>query len=98
MSLEVLYDTGTLEVRAWCGDPEQFGNLVAGDGQAVVVLPIMVEDIAKGSDYMIDLPGETVYPETPYVPPPDFKALWVAAPNSVAKLALLGKKMGWENE
>lgn len=64
MTLEVMYDTGTLEVRAWCGDPTQFGNFNPGAGQAVVVFPMDVADIPQGSDYMVDLEAEIVYPTT----------------------------------
>lgn len=94
--LEVLYDIGTGEVRAWCGDPEQFGELKAKAGQAVIVLPVDVKDIPQGSDYMVDLDTETVYPATPHVPPPDYKQEWKDAKTAADKIKVLGRKAGLE--
>lgn len=95
MSLEVLYETETREVRAWCGDSKQFGAYKPKAGQAVVVLSIKVANIPQGDDYMVDLDAKTVYPRIPYVPSPNYKAQWKLAQTPAAKLTVLGKKMGW---
>lgn len=96
MSLEVVYDIGTGEVRAWCADPKRFGNLKAKAGQKVVVLPIKVATIPPGRDYMVDLDAKTVYPRTPHVEPPDYKAQWKVAKTPAEKLSILGRMMGLE--
>lgn len=94
--LEVLYDTGTGAVRAWCGDPDQHGNYESKAGQAVVILSIDVADIPRGRDYMVDLDTETVIPATPHVPPPDYKQEWKDAKTTADKVKVLGRKAALE--
>lgn len=68
MMLEVLYDTATKRVRAWCGDESQFGNFSPVAGQEVVILPIDVSDIPESDWYTVDLVGEKLDPNPGYEP------------------------------
>lgn len=99
MTLEVLYDTGSGEVRAWCGDPEERGNFKPKEGQAVVILPIDVANIIPGEDYVVDLDAGKVHTVMPDLPLPDYKAEWWAAKTPADKLKVLGRKAeldpGW---
>ncbi|GAI61888.1 unnamed protein product, partial [marine sediment metagenome] len=41
--LEIIYNTGSKLVTAWCGDEKQFGNLDRGWGdEAIVILDIPI--------------------------------------------------------
>ena len=64
--LEILYDTAMEEVRAWCGDPNQFGNFNPKPEQAVVIFPI--DPPSFESDwYKVDLVNEQIVGNPDYV-------------------------------
>ena len=65
--LEILYNTTSLVVKAWCGDEDQFGNFDPGPGQAVVIYPI--DPPGFESDwYKLDMVNQTIVGNPDYEP------------------------------
>ena len=58
--LEVLYNTNTLEVRAWCADETQFGNLIPGTDEAVIIFPI-APPLYDSAYFYVDLSTQQVF-------------------------------------
>lgn len=64
--LEILYDIGTKEVRAWNADMEVKGNLKAKEGQEVVIFPIDPPNFLSDW-YKVDLENQTIIGNPDYV-------------------------------
>jgi len=72
--LEILYDTTTMLVAAWCADPSQFGNFTPTPEQDIVIFPI--DPPSAPSDwYKVDLVKRTIEVNPDYDPlSPDIRA------------------------
>lgn len=64
-------------------------------GMGVVIFPDMdVIDIPKGRGHIIDLVAKTLTPTSPYVEPPDYKALFLAATTDKDRVAIMAESLG----
>ena len=95
MSLEILYNTATLEVRAWNGDDTVQGHFNPKPGQAVVIFPGESPNF-ESDQFYVDLPNQQVVGNPDYVPlvdPDEELVLAIEAATTIGELkeALLGK-------
>jgi len=92
MSLEVLYDISTKEIRAWNADESVQGNLPPKPGQAVVILPTELPGFASDL-YFVDLENQQVLGNPEYKPEPDWTDLYQAATTNTTKLSVIAQKL-----
>jgi len=102
--LEVLYEITTCAVRAWCGDPSQFGHFTPQPSQAVIILPIDSPDF-QSDWYKIDLVTQTIYGNPHYDPySPDYHracdilhnpTIPIPAPDLAELVRIFGRHLGY---
>lgn len=100
--LEVLYFTVTKKVKAWCADPDQFGNFKPKPKEAIVILPINPPDYDSDQFY-VDLGNQTIYGE-PIPPDSDYVRaceLLANPPTAISQpemwelMRIFGRKLGY---